>query len=347
MSLLIITAPTVAPAPFIHSLTQGTDTVWTIDNKYYSARVDVVVRGVEDVGQVDTVEAVIYLYDNDATPPERLTSLVQTVQPELSFAIRLPPPPFPSPADDERQSFDPESEQDAWDAVGVEYVDLSSSDEDKLRDVRDSLQTIMWPGMVRKPLARKAVKPAPSHPSSRKELPLAPPPSRKEEERTPFDLSPAEEEAFLQHEQHKLDAWLDEDEIAFPTLAPRDNPAHTVAAAAAVFGGGGFDDDFSPPSPHGPSNGGDEFTGFQSASALLEPAPIPTETTDLFAHLDALRTELAGVPDEERRVRAAREVERLFVRFGVGLDLDDESDGLPSEEEEEEVAGAGEVKLAR
>lgn len=302
----------------------------------------------------------------DATPPERLTSLVQTVQPELSFAIRLPPPPFPSSADDERQSFDPESEQDAWDAVGVEYVDLSSSDEDKLRDVRDSLQTIMWPGMVRKPLARKAVKPAPSHPSSsRKELHLAPPPSRKEEQRTPFDLSPAEEEAFLQREQDKLDAWLDEDEIAFPTLAPRDNPAHTVAA---VFGGGGFDDDFSPPSPHGPSNGGDEFTGFQSASALLEPAasrghvvvrgadeaeaedpfsfPIPTtETTDLVAHLDALRTELAGVPDEERRVRAAREVERLFVRFGVGLDLDDESDGLPSEEEE--VAGTGEVKLAR
>lgn len=76
MSLLIIAAPTVAPTPFIHSLTQGTDTVWTIDNKYYSARVDVVVRGVEDVGQVDTVEAVIYLYDNvrgSLSPPGLFT----------------------------------------------------------------------------------------------------------------------------------------------------------------------------------------------------------------------------------------------------------------------------------
>jgi hypothetical protein len=62
MSLLIIHALTTDPTPFIRSLT-GSQGVWHIDNKYYTARVDVVVRKIDEVEDV-VAEAVVYLYDD-------------------------------------------------------------------------------------------------------------------------------------------------------------------------------------------------------------------------------------------------------------------------------------------
>lgn len=242
---------------------------------------------------------------------------------------------------DGKEPHDPEQEEDAWDAVGLEYVDLSlpTAHDARLAGVRESLQTVMWPGMVRKPL---------SNPNQRtKAEPGAPVPTNpgtREGQRTPFDLSSVEEVAFLQREQATLDAWLDDDDdgAAFPL--PR-----TRSAAR------GFEDDFAPPRTKD-----DGFGAFQSGT-LLPSGPsqrraaaaaaaaddddanedddddplFPYDPTHLLTHLQSLRDELSSVPDDQRRARAAREVARLFAGLGVGLDgldLDLEEDLDPGEE---------------
>lgn len=83
-------------------------------------------------------------------------------------------------------------------------------------------------------------------------------------------------------------------------------------------GDDGFEDDF------------DDFAAFQSApqerprgtagSLSLDPTP-------LLLHLQSVRAELAEVGDEdERRVRAGREVARVMRDLGLGDDLDDDDD---------------------
>lgn len=198
-----------------------------------------------------------------------------------------------------------------------------------MQGVRDSLQTILWPGMTRKPLASQSDAPR------SKRLSAGEPPTRQapiEAGLTPFKMTTEEETAFLHREQEKLDAWLDTDDVAFPT--PQPTP-------------GGFDDDFLPPGfPLKATDAdADEFGTFQSASSLPrrktsdpplageqdddddDPVfPSQIDPTHLLTHLQSLRNELSAVPDDLRRVRAAREVERLFSGFGVGLeglDLED------------------------
>lgn len=62
MSLLIIHAPTTSPTPFLDALPVQ-DTIWEINNKYYTARVNVLVHPLEAPWQGES-EAVIYLYDS-------------------------------------------------------------------------------------------------------------------------------------------------------------------------------------------------------------------------------------------------------------------------------------------
>lgn len=167
-----------------------------------------------------------------------------------------------------------------------------------------------------------------------------------EREPRPFDMPSAEETAFLEREQAKLDTWLDTNDGAFPISHCTSNDPP------------GFMDDFLP--RRLPSSETNEFGTFQSASSLArrEPDskededdplfPSPMDPTHLLTHLQSLRTELSGVPDDLRRVRAAREVERLFSGLGVrleGLDLE-ESDSDSDSEGVGEVNG-GKVGVGR
>ena len=152
-------------------------------------------------------------------------------------------------------------------------------------------------------------------------------------------------------EYARLDEWLDEDgddghgHEGFMALPEDDNAddiidvpegstSRSPKSAAAPDGGIGFEDDF------------DDFAPFQAApprtprgdaDGLLSMDPTP-----LLLHLQSVRTELAGVEDEdERRRRAGREVERVMRGIGMGMgigmgdvefgrdgDLDEDGDGL-------------------
>ncbi|KAJ9105210.1 hypothetical protein QFC20_004345 [Naganishia adeliensis] len=330
MSLLIIHAPTTNPTPFLDALPVQ-DTTWEINNKYYTARVNVLVHPLEAPWQGES-EAVIYLYDSDPTPPEQLQDIIRRTEPELRFAIRLPS------SSSDSDGHDSEAEEDAWDGRGIEYVDLSrlhaSEDADgAINAVRDSLQTILWPGMTRKPLHPQTKQPRESVPNG--DAPTKRHPASTSGNPRPFDMPSAEEPAFLEREQAKLDTWLDTNDGAFPISHCTSNDPP------------GFTDDFLP--RRLASSETDEFGAFQSASSLArrEPDskededdplfPSPMDPTHLLTHLQSLRTELSGVPDDVRRARAAREVERLFSGLGVRLE------GLDLEESDSDSEGVGEV----
>lgn len=83
--------------------------------------------------------------------------------------------------------------------------------------------------------------------------------------------------------------------------ASGDGPAANGAANGGSGGGSGFEDDFGPPAARGGT--GD----------------VPLDPTPLLLHLQNVRAELADVADEdERRVRAAREVAALMGQLGFG-----------------------------
>ena len=82
-----------------------------------------------------------------------------------------------------------------------------------------------------------------------------------------------------------------------------------------------FEDDF------------DDFSAFQSAPSGSESGKdglLSLDPTPLLLHLQSVRAELAGVSDEdERRVRAGKEVARVMRDLGMGGDLDmDDLDDL-------------------
>lgn len=83
-------------------------------------------------------------------------------------------------------------------------------------------------------------------------------------------------------------------------------------------GDDGFEDDF------------DDFAAFQSAPQERPRGTVGSlslDPTPLLLHLQSVRAELAEVGDEdERRVRAGREVARVMRDLGLGDDLDDDDD---------------------
>lgn len=124
------------------------------------------------------------------------------------------------------------------------------------------------------------------------------------------------------------------------STAHRSNPGTTEGAADSTPAGDGrngqsesngresrneleFDDDFGPP----PSSGLSDPFGAGPSDFNM-----PIDPTPLLLHLQNVRAELADVEDEdERRVRAAREVAMLMGQMGLGegmgldeLEFDDE-----------------------
>ena len=114
-------------------------------------------------------------------------------------------------------------------------------------------------------------------------------------------------------EYARLDDWLDEDEDGFVQLDQDGDdviePGQTISHQHETSDDN-FDDDF------------DDFAAYQSA-----PQSNPTlslDPTPLLLHLQSVRTELAGVSDEdERRLRAGEEVARVMRDLGLGGGFDD------------------------
>lgn len=253
----------------------------------------------------------------DVDPPETFTSAITTASPDLLFGIRLP----------SDETFDQEAEEDRWDAHGMEFVDLSrltmEEDSERLDELRESLQTVLWPQMVRKPVTTRT--------------PLGQSTLRESIRADSLQAGPLGGESFeegdevdLAHEAQVLDAWLDSDDVF-----PSSERIRTADAAGETF-----DDDFRPfqSASNVPSNGSthprpqNDFVAFEldGLNEFEEVDPdddplLPTDPTPLLNHLSSIRDALARVDDpDERRRRAARELEAVFKGLGIGgMDLED------------------------
>lgn len=128
-----------------------------------------------------------------------------------------------------------------------------------------------------------------------------------------------------EEEYERLEDWLDGDpgeEGGFEILPEElaENAEHSLTRSEesggslemAQTGEEGFENDF------------DDFAAFQSAPPRFAPNQAPTlalDPTPLLLHLQSVRVELAGVGDEdERRVRAGREVAKLMRDLGMGME---------------------------
>lgn len=242
----------------------------------------------------------------NATPPPPLIAALTVSDPDLTFHIRLP-----SSSSD--AAIDPTKAEEEGSSVLAEYIDLSGLTRDdpsrELEELRDSLQTVPWPSIVRKPLPR-----GPSY------LPIKRP-SISSVGRKSFDGA---------REARMLEAWLDDDDDDDDDGFQKGGE-DGVHSNARTSRGQTFEDDFHP-ARVSPSSS-EEYTPFQSGPTS-QPSPaasdddqsfLPADPTPLLAHLNDVRHRLSTVDDPDaRRTIAAREVERLFA--GLGIDLrEDES----------------------
>jgi hypothetical protein len=222
-----------------------------------------------------------------------------------------------------------------------------------LEEVRQTLMTHMWPGMVRKATSgpsgelidsdeddleeyeeeeESAVFPvtfAPSTSQTKEGVLSTTDFPGLEELRRELPDGQEDEEVHLEEEEYaRLDDWLDDEDGDEFVALPEDQEDHDELEGSIVRSRSpsppaeekeeaGFEDDF------------DDFAPFQAAPhrrsgreedgghGLLSMDPTP-----LLLHLQAVRAELAGVEDEDdRRKRAGKEVERVMRGMGMG-DLD-------------------------
>jgi len=185
------------------------------------------------------------------------------------------------------------------------------ADGDGLEVIFESLQTVMWEGMKRKPRLPAGTSNRQMEAEERKT------PNRTEQEapnsgsekgddvrrQQVMDRDRADTEAM----EGDLEAWLNDatDIVSRPITAP------------VVSEANGFEDDFGP------------FRSSASGDGLqLDPDLDLDQEVNLEAILDQLnrtREELGMVENEdERRVRAGKEVGRLLGMIGLDLDDDDE-----------------------
>lgn len=133
-------------------------------------------------------------------------------------------------------------------------------------------------------------------------------------------------------EYARLEEWLEGDEefgeyaMVDPpegegSASRRDTPPSSTSERHVPKSQAQFEDDFTDltfplPTPHQPPPPASSSIG-RGTETDLDPTP-------LLMHLQSVRAELAGVEDEdERRVRAGREVERVMRGLGMGIeDLD-------------------------
>ncbi|WVR04328.1 hypothetical protein IAU60_001328 [Kwoniella sp. DSM 27419] len=185
--ILILHQASLDPSDFVKRLTQGTadcsedgSTVWSIDNKYYSAdvRLECVPLVKSDDGSAaqryDRVEVLVYAFDGDvpvSLPPTLVRML--SVPRDIALAVRVLRPPSSAGSELNRQYAQATSEassdllkEDAsasdeiFDEIGLEFIDevhpITEDDDERplapLETLRQTLMTHMWPNMIRKSL---------------------------------------------------------------------------------------------------------------------------------------------------------------------------------------------------
>lgn len=253
---------------------------WTIDNKYYTAKVSIklVNEGLKDL---DAAPVHLVVLPQTGLPTSILTQ-IRDAQPEMAFALQLT-----------ARAESADEIMGALEEYSLDLIDVTTDRADAVEELRQSLQTHMWPSMV--------MKPKPELQAPRRASVNAVASSSKVRAQADHDFGDFEGSAqgevvdasawtslrFEQDELQQLDAWLDSD-------------GHSSSAQA-------FEDD---------------YTG---AMVLQDDDLLPIDPGPLLQPLEATRAQLADVADEdERRVMAANEVERLFKSLGIDLDLDDE-----------------------
>lgn len=225
--------------------------------------------------------------------------------------------------------------------------DLDEEDlqeEDGLKVIFESLQTIMWEGMKRKPRSATS-KPKPNREVDREDVerhivPLVP--GTNPDLNSDLDsslgqgLGAVEKEGVISRDladskrmEDDLEAWLNDEPGAIsptPALLPAsaDKASGKDDATASI----GFEDDFG---PFLSSSAGDVLqTNAHQGHPDLDLDLDLDQEVNLEAILDQLnrtRAELGMVENEdERRVRAGREVGRLLGMMGLDLDDDDDDD---------------------
>ncbi|WWC67570.1 uncharacterized protein I206_101479 [Kwoniella pini CBS 10737] len=114
--------------------------------------------------------------------------------------------------------------------------------------------------------------------------------------------------------------WQDEDDMKFDPILSDLPPksTRTIQKNEEIENKEKFEDDF------------DDFAEFQDGPSVssrnpnLEDPTLSLDPTPLLLHLQSVRAELAGVTDEdERRVRAGKEVQQILATLGLGEMEDD------------------------
>lgn len=140
-------------------------------------------------------------------------------------------------------------------------------------------------------------------------------------------------------DHQNLEEWLDEDEERMESksieIEEKNGRTSREAEDQLHQDSDQFDPVFEPNlSNHEPQPPGfqDDFTDFQSAPpppSSTGSATLALDPTPLLLHLQSVRAELAGVEDEdERRVRAGREVAHMLKTLGLEVGVDDDDLGL-------------------
>ncbi|ORY25372.1 hypothetical protein BCR39DRAFT_544522 [Naematelia encephala] len=404
-TILVLHDPSLDSQPFLSRLLESPILVvdslipWTIDNKYYTSLVHLQIAHTT-TDQVDArdIPVVLYLFSGDIPNPlpRLLTQLVVHDPRDIALAVHV---------GDGEEVLDVSLVEEAFDELGMEVVDEAAVPEEDderpiapLEQIRQTLQTHLWPKMIRKPLASSLDTSTPSDDEAEAqeedEISTSFPTTFRNQENTNFEeteagpstpkttvafpalediraqlaLDQREDFELEEAEYARLDEWLDGDDEGYHGFEMLDDQdaidgfgSHVEDTNDGDEGGKsqvergddgieenedgvsgfedgvpGFEDDF------------DDFAPFHSAppplSSSQPAASLIMDPTPLLLHLQSVRAELAGVEDEdERRVRAAREVGRVMKDLGMeGWDEDDlEADLFADEGEEQGETGNG------
>ncbi|WWD00196.1 hypothetical protein V866_007105 [Kwoniella sp. B9012] len=201
--ILLLHPPILNPSSFLTRLTgvdeheePGDEIRWTIDNKYYTAVVDIhcapLSNTVDDVliSNSRDIDVILYVFEDiPASLPPTLIKLLSTPR-DIALAIRsLPSQSSEQCEDEQKDNSDLEENEgstndvvDMLEEVGMEFVDevnpLTEEDDERpmppVEIMRQTLMTHLWPSMNRKPLniANTSELPRPSEISD-----LTPPPA--------------------------------------------------------------------------------------------------------------------------------------------------------------------------
>ncbi|WVQ68872.1 uncharacterized protein L199_007081 [Kwoniella botswanensis] len=201
--ILLLHPPILNPSSFLNRLTGVDDhddaedhIRWTIDNKYYTADVDIhcapLSKTVDDVliSNSRDIDVILYVFEDiPASLPPTLIKLLSTPR-DIALAIRSLLFQSSEQCEDEQEDNSNLEENegsandvvDMLEEVGMEFIDevnpLTEEDDERpmppLEIIRQTLMTHLWPSMNRKPLniANTSELPRPSEISN-----LTPPPA--------------------------------------------------------------------------------------------------------------------------------------------------------------------------